>query len=77
MDRNTDIAKVIARMTKFAATTKDDHLSVRVSRVAHRLATMPGVNPNAHTQPAFVPLTSTEESIIRPFLRERKELEVA
>jgi hypothetical protein len=56
-----DVRKLVERMGEFAATTKDDRLSVAVSRVANRLA---------HAGAAFERrLTPGELAVIRPFLR--------
>ena len=72
MERKPDIAQVIARMTRFAANTKDDMLSVKVSRAAQRLMNQPGVNVSGYTLPDAKPLTAHELAIIRPFLKERE-----
>ena len=56
-----DVAKLVAKMGEFAAKTKDDRLSVEVSRVANRLS---------HAGAAFERrLTTRELAVIRPFLR--------
>ena len=58
-----DIDKVVERMGNFAATTKDDKLSVMVSRLASRLAHMQDMNSRQ--------LSSADLAIIRPFLKVR------
>jgi hypothetical protein len=60
MQQDSQIEALIEAMTKFASTTKNDQLSVRVARVANRLQ-----NRN---QPFEKPLTRGELSVIRPFM---------
>jgi len=77
MDNTAEINKILARMSKFAATTKDDRLSVVVSRAAQRLANQPGVRGVTHTLADERPLTRSELAVIQPFMRERPELDAA
>lgn len=58
-----DVTKVVGRMSDFAATTKDDRLSVTVARVANRLAHQGLVCERK--------LTRAEVAVIRPFLKAR------
>lgn len=53
-----NIASVLSRMHTFAATTKDDHLSVEVARAADRLA---------HQGPFERPLTKSELAVVARF----------
>ena len=59
---DSTIEAVIEAMTKFASTTKNDELSVRVARVAQRL--------QHRGEPFERPLTRGEISIIRPFIKQ-------
>ena len=59
---------LIERMSDFARTTKNDTLSVAVSKVVNRLE---------HQSALFeIPLTASEIAIIRPFLQLQNEKEV-
>lgn len=60
MHEDSRINAVIAAMGKFASNTKDDRLSVMVSRAAARL--------QKQGQPFVEPLTNEERAVIKPFL---------
>lgn len=59
MHQDSRINAVITAMGKFASTTKDDRLSVLVSRAAARL--------QRQGQPFVDPLTKDEQAVIKPF----------
>jgi len=60
MPQDARLEALIEAMTTFAANTKNDLLSVRVSRVAQRL--------QHRGEPFEKPLTRGEVAIIRPFM---------
>ncbi len=61
------IDAVIDAMSRFAANTKDDQLSVRVCRVAERLQDREGLRKR--------PLDRWETAVARPFIRAAKNAE--
>ena len=58
-----DVNASVAQMNKFASTTKSDHLSVSVARIAQRLQ-----QANIRYQP---PLTESELRIISLFTKQK------
>ena len=68
-DENPQLTALIAAMGRFASTTKNDQLSVEVSRVAQRLQHV--------NKPFERPLSARERAIIRPFLAQQAEQQEA
>ena len=60
MNKNTQLDVLIEAMGRFASTTRNDRLSVEVSRVVQRLQNV--------GKPFARPLSQRDLAVIRPFL---------